>query len=83
MQARAKRHVDGGACFVAEWGTCGGLRYLDEVKGGMEGRVRYYDERERLVAVAHYNIEHGGMFWDGPPQACSRKRSGDFCAKRQ
>lgn len=80
MQARV-RGRDGGACFVAAWGTCGALRYIEQVPGGLVGLVRYYDEAGQLVAAAQYNIEHGGMTWFGPRQACGRKEADDLCKK--
>lgn len=83
MQSRARARRDSGACFSASWGTCGKLRYLDEIEGGLQGVVRYYDDQGRLVAAAHYNVEHGGMVWNGPPQTCARKSAGDACASQR
>jgi hypothetical protein len=85
MEKRARETRDGGGCFVAEYGTCGNLRYIEEMPGGLIGTVRYFDEKGALVATQHSNIDSTagarGPRWDGPPQTCGRKKIRDLCKK--
>ena len=80
MTARAKK----GACFVRAWGTCGDLRYLEEIEDGIHPVFRYYDGSGRLLSTGRGNIEHGGgLVWDGPEQKCARREDGDICKSRK
>ena len=75
--------ADGGACFVAEYGDCGDLVYIEEIEGGLMGDVSFFDKNDgALVSKQHYNIEHAdSLRWDGPVQTCARKKARDLCEK--
>ena len=85
METRVRESRDGGMCAVAEYGTCGALRYIEEMPGGLAGDVRYYDESGVLVTTQHFNIDStaagSGPRWDGPAQTCGRKKIRDLCEK--
>jgi hypothetical protein len=75
--------ADGGMCFVAEWGTCGALRYTDEAPGGLLGTIRWYDAAGNVVALQTYNIEHGAGASYGSIPSCARKPVRDLCRARK
>jgi len=80
MESRVRESRDGGGCFVAEYGTCGDLDYIEEMPGGLMGEVRYYDASGALVSTQHFNIDVGpSQRWDGPIQKCTRKKTRDLC----
>lgn len=68
---------------VAEIGRCGDLRYIEEIPGGIMGTFKYYDAQGALVSVLHYNVEHPGAGWTGPPQTCAPQREIDLCASHR
>lgn len=83
MTSFVRERGDAGGCFVAEYGTCGELRYLDEMPGGLLGTTRYFDASGKLVATFHYNIDHPGSSWDGPKQTCVRTKTDDLCQPKR